>query len=202
MTHQYFRKIIPLFPLFTVCLLASISQLVAAALPLAYDRIAILQGEWWRLLTGGWLHHNLNHLLMNLLAWGLIYLLLPQRLTGYRSVWVLSLQVVLVDTFLFALVPATHFYWGLSGALHGLFAICALLMIQQREPQGWWWLLGLFVKLGWDLLRTDSLTTELIGTRVHVESHIIGAISGVLTGLLLLLWYRRGTKEPTTPSAQ
>lgn len=201
MTHQYLRKIIPLFPLFTVCLLASVSQLVASALPLAYDRMAILQGEWWRLLTGGWLHHNLNHLLMNLLAWGLIYLLLPQRLAGYRSVWVLILQVALVDTFLFALVPATHFYWGLSGALHGLFAICALLMIQQRERQGWWWLLGLFVKLGWDLVRTDSLTTELIGTRVHVESHVIGAISGVLTGLLLLLWYRRDTKKPTTPSA-
>lgn len=202
MTHQYLRKIIPLLPLFTVCLLASISQLVAVALPLAYDRIAILQGEWWRLITGGWLHHNLNHLLMNLLAWGLIYLLLPQRLAGYRSVGLLILQVVLVDAFLFALVPATHFYWGLSGALHGLFAICALLMIQQRECQGWWWLLGLFVKLGWDLLRTDSVTTELIGTRVHVESHVIGAVSGVLTGLLLLLWYRRGAKEPTTPSAR
>ncbi len=201
MTHQYLRKIIPLFPLFTVCLLASIAQLVAAALPLAYDRVAILQGEWWRLLTGGWLHHNLNHLLMNLLAWGLIYLLLPQRLAGYRSVWVLILQVALVDTFLLVLVPTTHFYWGLSGAFHGLFAIGALLMIQQRDRQGWWWLLGLLAKLGWDLLRTDSLTTELIGTRVHVESHIIGAISGVLTGLLLLLWYRRGAKEPTKPSA-
>jgi len=202
MTHQYLRKIIPLLPLFTVCLLASISQFVAAALPLAYDRIAILQVEWWRLLTGGWLHHNLNHLLMNLLAWGLIYLLLPQRLAGYRSVWILILQVALVDIFLFALVPASHFYWGLSGALHGLFAICALFMIQEQERQGWWWLLGLFVKLGWDLLRTDSLTTELIGTRVHVESHVIGAISGVLTGLLLLLWHRRGTKKPTTPSAR
>ena len=202
MNNKYICNLIPLLPLFTVCLLATLFQLIAGSVPLAYDRTAILQGEWWRLITGGWLHHNLNHLLMNLAAWIFICLLLPQRLAGYRSVWLLMLQVALVDTFLFALLPTTHYYWGLSGALHGLFAISALLMIQERERQGWWWLLGLFAKLGWDLWRTDSVTTELIGTRVHVESHVIGAISGILTGLLLLLWYRRAAKEPTTPSAQ
>jgi rhomboid family GlyGly-CTERM serine protease len=58
-------------PRLTLVLLTSL--LVAycasgAAELLIYDRVAILQGQWWRLATGHWVHFSHAHLLCNLLV--------------------------------------------------------------------------------------------------------------------------------------
>ena len=36
--------------------------------PLELDRLRVVQGEWWRLLSGNLVHYGLYHLLMNLAA--------------------------------------------------------------------------------------------------------------------------------------
>lgn len=193
MGNKKIQHYIRLYPVLIVCLLVSLSQIFADRFSLAYDRNAILQGEWWRLLTGGWLHHNLNHLLMNLAAWVAIWLLLPQRLQGITGIGLFSLLILLVDILIFLLLPGTHYYWGLSGALHGLFALAAIELVSERDQQGWWWLLGLAGKLAWDLCRSDSVTAELIGTRVHTESHLLGTLCGILAGILIR-YCRRANK--------
>jgi rhomboid family GlyGly-CTERM serine protease len=186
MNHKYLSKISTYWPVILVALFAFLSQVTADFIPIAYQRDALLQGEWWRLITGGWLHHNFSHLAMNVVAWAFIWQLMPQRLAGVGGVLLLGLEVTLVDVTLLLLSPETEYYWGLSGALHGVFAVSAIILIKEHDKQGWWWLLGLLIKLGWDLLRTDVVTSELIGTRVHVESHIMGAVTGLVVGLILV----------------
>ncbi len=186
MNHKCLSKIYSYWPVILVALLAMLSQATADFIPIAYQRDAVLHGEWWRLISGGWLHHNFNHLAMNIVAWAFIWQLMPQRLAGVSGVLLLGLEVIFVDISLFLLSPGTEYYWGLSGALHGVFAISAIMLIKEQDRQGWWWLLGLLIKLGWDLCRTDAVTSELIGTRVHVESHIMGAVTGLVVGLILV----------------
>ena len=179
------------FPLVLACVITLILQALSSAeFPIVYIRSAILAGEWWRLFFGGWIHHNLVHLVMNLLALCLIWLLLSRHRPPWCCLFLLSIQVVMVDLALLLFSPMTEYYWGLSGALHGLFALAAFDLIVQKEKQGWWWLLGLLAKLLWDSVHTDSWTSELIATRVHAESHWLGAVSGMVIGLLLVGWRR------------
>ncbi len=171
-------------------------QLLSTWLPLTYNRSAILAGDWWRLLTGGWLHHNMLHLLMNLAALSLIWVLISRYRTQWCCLLLLGGQVLLADVALLVMSPGTEYYWGLSAALHGLFALAAMDLIRHRDSQGWWWLLGLVGKLVWDTFHADSWTSELIATRVHYQSHWFGAMSGVGVGLLLMGWQRIAKRGP------
>lgn len=173
-------------PLLTALLLTLLLQCAASYLPLSYDRQAILDGEFWRLITGGWIHHNFWHSLMNMAALVLIWPLLPLPTTAWRSLALLAVLVTGVDLCLLSL-PETLYYWGLSGAIHGLFAFAAMCRIPYSAWQGGLWLSALGIKLASDLLRSDSFTSDLIGTRVHVESHLFGSILGMLLAASLIL---------------
>ncbi len=168
-------------------LLALLAQYLDAWLPLAYVREAILSGEWWRLMWGGWVHHNSAHLWMNLIAMILIWHLFSPILSGFRWLLFMILEVTVVDLCLLLFMPSTLNYWGLSGALHGLFVFCCLLGWQRGESHAKWWFCGLLVKLVFDFTREDAVTAQLIGARVHVESHIIGTITGIGLALFIML---------------
>ena len=168
--------------------LATSSQYLAPWLPLAYVREAIMAGEWWRLLSGGWLHHNMMHLWMNLAAMSLVWYLFLPILSGWCWLLVMVLEVLLVDLCLLLFMPSTLNYWGLSGAIHGLFVFCCLLSWQRGEAQAKWWFSGLLLKLLFDLTREDGVTAHLIGARVHVESHLFGTLTGIALALFVMLW--------------
>jgi len=92
-----------------------------------YDRVAIAQGEWWRLLSGHWMHSDSGHLTWNLgalLALGWIVeaqnrvALLASLLAGTLG----------VDLMLWLALPELTRYCGISGVLNTvlLFALATL----------------------------------------------------------------------------
>lgn len=175
-----------------ICIaLTLLAQGLMPYLPLEYQRTAIINGQIWRLISGGWLHHNLPHMAMNLLALLLIWENLPSRLTPYWRPYLLALLVLCVDIGIWLWVPTTEYYWGLSGALHGLFAFGAWCWLPARPRLTILWLVGLAIKLCWDHWRTDDTTAALIGTAVHTPSHLIGSGAGIALGLLWWYWQRR-----------
>ena len=179
-----------------LCLLISLlGQLLMPFLPLAYERTAIANGQIWHLLTGGWLHHNLPHMAMNLLALVLIWDNLPAAFSVRLRPYLLALLVLCVDIGIWLLIPATEYYWGLSGALHGLFAFGAICWLPERPRLTLLWLAALGGKLAWDSLRTDTTTAELIGTAVHVPPHLIGSGAGVILGLFWWHWQARNRQQ-------
>lgn len=172
-------------------LITLLGQLLMPSLPLAYERAAIADGQIWRLLTGGWLHHNLPHMAMNLLALLLIWDNLPATLSVRLRPYLLAFLVLCVDIGIWLFVPSTEYYWGLSGALHGLFAFGAICWLPERPHLTLLWLAGLAGKLAWDSWRTDTTTADLIGTAVHIPSHLLGSGAGVLLGMLWWYWRAR-----------
>jgi rhomboid family GlyGly-CTERM serine protease len=154
---------------------------------LRYERAAVLQGQYWRLLTGHLVHGSGQHLLLNAVGLGLIAALFPREYSLRGWLLILASSVVTIDLGFVLLEPQLQWYVGLSGVLHGALAAGAL---------GWWRhesrglalaLSGVLVgKLAWEQWHG---ALPLSGDMpVVVDAHLYGAIGGVLAGALL--WRR------------
>ncbi|MEZ9975233.1 rhombosortase [Vibrio breoganii] len=164
---------------FSLLLASFMIPAVSTALRWEHDLIATHQ--WWRLITGNFTHTNAYHLLMNLAGlWIISYL--------FHARWKkLSTYIALISTFIGIglLFTQTQIYYGLSGVLHGLFALYAYQEVTRGKRSSWFLLAGLGLKL---LAENSGLVTlstaELINARVSTESHLIGSLSGLAIALL------------------
>ncbi|MEJ2591714.1 MAG: rhombosortase [Candidatus Thiodiazotropha sp.] len=149
---------------------------------LEYNRTAILAGEWWRLVSGHFVHLSGSHLLMNLAALWLIRELFLQRENPLVCcLYRLPLLTIGTALGLLLLSPELAWYRGLSGILHGLL-VFALLQQLTRQPGSTALLLTLLAgKLAWEQLAGPLPGSESwTGGRVIVDAHLYGALSGVL----------------------
>lgn len=164
---------------------------------LRYDRVAIAQGEVWRLLTGNLVHLGWWHWFLNELGIIVFVLLCPDPLSG----WVWARRVVLLGvgmtTCLYFLVPEMRWYVGLSGVSHGLFLLGLGRQALARDLIAVGCLAFLFGKLAWEMAMGVPVSDEqAIGGRVALESHLYGALSALLYGLAFGAFTRL---EPLVP---
>lgn len=167
---------------------------------LRYDRGEILSGQWWRIISGNLVHLGWPHLLLNLAGLILVWLLFRRALTTRAWIIVTLASAAAVGIGLLVFDPALHWYVGLSGVLHGLFAagvLCSLYM----GNRGDWWLLLLFVaKITWEqLVGSMPGSADIAGGSVIVDAHLYGAIGGAVTTLLILLERKRNQSNITKP---
>ena len=90
-------------------------------LDLSYNRVFIEKGEYWRLLSGGLVHSNYYHCLINLFGLFCLINLYEYQITLRTWATVCLLLVFCVNLSIYLLLPTTSFYLGFSGALHGLY---------------------------------------------------------------------------------
>lgn len=91
-----------------------------------YERSALLAGEEWRMLSAHLVHMNGMHLLFNLAGLFLLCELLWLDLPVRHGAGLLLISAMGVSLMLWWLRPDLAWYAGMSGALHGLWAGCAL----------------------------------------------------------------------------
>lgn len=154
-------------------------------LQLSFDRAEIAHGEGWRIITGNLAHTNLWHLLLNLAGLIILHSLFRDYLGNNRLPLLMLLLWSAVGLGIWFWCPHTQWYMGLSGSLHGLFVWGAMQDIRHgRRTSGWLLLAGVGLKLAMDFYNAgESPMSTLIGARVHIESHLIGAGAGLLLGL-------------------
>ena len=154
---------------------------------LRYERSAIIEGELWRLVTGHWVHLGWSHLAVNLAGLLLVWSLWGRALQNLQwlvcILWIALAQSLL----LLALNPEIHWYVGLSGLLHGLFAVGALLQLRSDPLVGGVALAVLTGKLLLEALNLSGGTTIPGIDQVVEEAHLYGAVSGVVCGSYY--WY-------------
>ncbi|GIU35418.1 rhombosortase [Shewanella schlegeliana] len=148
---------------------------------LAYQRPLILDGQWWRLLSGNLLHTNAWHLYMNLAGFWVIVALHEQHYRAW-GLGVLFLVLCLMQGIgLLVFYPSLIGYVGLSGMLHGLFTYGAVMDIRGGLKSGYLLLLGVILKVAYEqIFGASSEMTELIGARVATEAHLVGLVSGLI----------------------
>jgi rhomboid family GlyGly-CTERM serine protease len=144
-----------------------------------YDRAAIRAGEWWRLITGNWVHFSGGHLGYNLLALGFAGILIETR--GYPHFGHLCLMsAAVIGVALFAFDSAMQFYGGLSGMATSAIVYLALYASREGKVQGFLLaavLVLLGMKLSWEWFAGQPLfaTAASPGLRVVPLSHFAGA---------------------------
>ena len=143
----------------------------------ALSRAAIADGEYWRLLTAGFLHAGFFHLLFNMFSLYILGSMLEPAIGRGRfaliyfvSLLAGSFGALLVETNLNALTV------GASGAIFGLMSAAVIVMrnrgINPMES-------GLGLWIGLNLLLTFTIPNISIG------GHIGGLIGGALAALVL-----------------
>ena len=80
----------PSVALFYIILVTVTVQFLAPVQFAKYDRVLVLEGEVWRLVTGVWVHLTWAHLFMNLLGLALVLALFRKNV---RPLAVLAIEV-------------------------------------------------------------------------------------------------------------
>lgn len=162
---------------------------VDAIIGLAYLRGAIAEGQWWRLLTGHFVHFTGYHAAMN--AVGLLFV---SAVLLYRQSLLLmaGLNVFLPLFISFGLWwfhSDIDQYRGYSGVIYGLIAAGLILEWKANRGIHSLALVLLAAKIAYEQLPgydVDYLMAE-IGVPVAIEAHLWGFIGGIAFGLVALV---------------
>jgi rhomboid family GlyGly-CTERM serine protease len=157
----------------------------AGRLALRYDRGALAAGEWWRLLTGHWVHLGLRHAVLNALGLALMWALFARDYSPRQWLGIVLGAVLAIDAGLWLWDSTLQWYVGSSGVLHGVMAAGTLAHLRRREPDGW--LLAAFLagKLAYEHLVGPlpfSGTTDVV-----VDAHLFGVMGGAAVAACLAL---------------
>ena len=152
---------------------------------------AVRAGEWWRIITAGFMHVNLIHLLFNMLALWNLSSVLESALGRDRfvAVYVTSL---LTGSLGVLVVSPDSLTVGASGAVFGLMgALVVAQRVRGIDP----WSSGIGMVIGINLLITFTLPNISIG------GHLGGLAGGLLSTWVLLDIGPRVLKQSWAPLA-
>jgi rhomboid family GlyGly-CTERM serine protease len=177
-------------PLAIACV-AVLAQAFGLESVLRFQRERILHGQWWRLLTGNFVHLGWMHLARDLAGLGLIWTLF-RRSMSERSWLALTLLGSLgVGLGLLALDPAIDWYVGLSGMLFALFAAGAALEWGTSRMRSLAMLGGMTALLLYTVGIGPLPGGEIgLGGRVIAQAHVYGACTGLAYILCRGGWLR------------
>lgn len=129
-------------------------------------------GQWWRTITGGFLHANLPHVFMNML---LLYLLgKPMENTlGTKNFGLIYAAGLMGGSFGALLLTPYGFTVGASGAVYGLFGAVAVL----KNYAGIDW-----HNSGLKTLLVINIIFTFAAPGVSIGGHLGGLLGGILAG--------------------
>jgi len=159
---------------------------------LVFNHQLIEQGQWWRIISGNFVHSNLSHLLLNLSGLWILGFLFIDSLSVKTFIFALLIMSAFVGFGLFYFDPDLYKYYGFSGILYGLFLLGGVTTILAKD-----YFTGISVivfivgKLIWDLFNGGNASSEeLIGMPVAVNAHLYGVIGAVVISAFLVYWQK------------
>ena len=160
-------------------------------------------GQWWRLLTGAFLHFGLVHLLMNvIILWQIGGL--TERLFGHLGFSVAYLLAAVGASLASLFSHPLSVSAGASGAVFGLYGALGAFLLMQRASipirvlttvaNGAAMFVGVNLVAGllWNVQAELTTSSALSGTMIDVAGHIGGLVTGFVVGCALA--------QPLTPA--
>ncbi len=174
-------------PVGMIALLMLVFQLIGPEM-LRYETRLINDLEFWRLLTGHWVHANWIHYVLNMA--GLILCVSLTDITWNLSQWLtrILLLTVGISMVFFAFHTNIGWYVGFSGVLFGLYILAATDTLKRQPFMSGSLLIIIGLKITLDQWSSVNMTTsELIGVPVLVEAHLYGVLIAIGITLFRIL---------------
>src|SRR5882724_3001545 len=155
---------------------------------LQYRRSSILQGEYWRLVTGHVVHAGFRHLILNLAGAAIMAALFLRTYSLRQWTYILLASLIAIDLGFLLRDRDLETYVGLSGVLHGVLAAGTI---------AWWRTESRGLAIALTAITVGKLTWEqwqgpvsLAGEElvVIVNAHLYGAIAGTLIGGIVIVF--------------
>lgn len=145
-----------------------------------YNREYIIDGEYWRIFTCNFNHTNIYHLILNLSGLAVIGGLHSEYYSGTRFSLLIIYLSLAVGTGIYLYSPFVQNYVGLSGVLHGLLAVGAIVDLFKKRYSGLILLSGVAAKVfGEQFFSADTGVTDLIEATILTDAHLYGFLAGL-----------------------
>jgi membrane associated rhomboid family serine protease len=145
---------------------------------------AVADGDWWRIVTAGFLHAGILHIAFNMYVLFVLGTLLEPGIGTPRFLGVYFVSL-LAGSFGALLLSPNELTVGASGAIFGLMA-AAFIVARHRGIEQLAGQIALFI--GINLLFTFGVSGISIG------GHLGGLVGGALAGLLIVFSERRARR--------
>jgi membrane associated rhomboid family serine protease len=154
-----------------LCLAAFVAQVVVPGFTAHYALfgIAVADGQWWRLVTAGFLHGGLLHLGLNMLALWVVGPPLEIALGRARFAALYLTALVAGSTASYLFNAPLGYSLGASGAVFGLFGATIVVLRRLRRDVGPF--VGIIV---------INLLLPLFFPNIDWRAHVGGLVAGVV----------------------
>ncbi|MGB5486660.1 MAG: rhombosortase [Lysobacterales bacterium] len=170
---------IPILTISLLAILITLHWLVADKTALYFSAAGIFQGEIWRIVSGHFMHADLQHLLWNCLGLAVLGTLIE-----YRSIAVLlatlGAGIVFVSALLLTPYAQLEYYCGLSGVLNTLLLVA--LWLEWKSTRSRLIILiacACIAKVVIEVSQGASIMTQ-ISWPPYAWSHVAGLVGGLL----------------------
>lgn len=148
-------------------------------------------GEWWRVLTSGFLHGSIIHLALNMFVLYVLGQVLEPAIGTARFVAVYLVSLIAGSLGALLLSDPGQFTIGASGAVYGLFLATIVVARQRGMDQ-------VVTQLGFWLVLNLAFTFAV--PNISIGGHLGGMIGGALGALLVVAAERRISRRETLPA--
>jgi rhomboid family GlyGly-CTERM serine protease len=180
---------IPGASLLLVAFAVAVSLLPGVAEWLQYDRLAVAQGAWWRLVSSHFVHWSGEHLFWDVLALGMLGWMCEREDTA-RFLACVAVSAAIIPLSLCIAEPQMTTYRGLSGIDSALFAMLAARIGREAITDRNWSRLGLIgivsagfaAKVVYELVTGGTLFVDSSagGMTPMPLAHVVGSLVGVV----------------------
>lgn len=155
---------------------------------LAYMRQGLEDGQWWRLITGHFVHFTAYHALMNSAGLILVCVVLLSRQSLRFFCGVNLVLPAIISTGLWFFYDSIEQYRGYSAVIYGLMAAGLILEWRNHKEMYSLALLLLSAKIVYEQLPNYDVNylNDQIGVPVAIEAHLLGFFGGVLCAAAVL----------------
>lgn len=195
--HEFFRQW--WFSLIVMVLITATTWLPESTIDaLALIDAKVDQGEWWRIITSQFVHLGFNHTLLNIVGYLIISAAFREDVSAKEEAIALLFSVIGVGLGIYWLSDDIQWYVGLSGAVYGILAHNLIIGWRRSAILSMFFvvfLVGKFIHEQF-ISGPDTVTASFIGAQVAIDSHLYGAITGLVTGLISFFLFHRHA-QPT-----
>jgi membrane associated rhomboid family serine protease len=142
---------------------------------------SVSEGEWYRLVSGGFLHAGFGHIALNMLALFFLGRLLEPAIGTPRFVALYAASLLAGSFGAILLTDPGQITVGASGAIFGIFG--ATFVIAGARGLG-----DVATQLG--ILLAINLVFTFSAARISVGGHLGGLVGGLICGLVIVLGER------------